>query len=339
MPHVLILLTFVLSPALAELSRAPEGSFSFAVIPDTQRYRGKGTKAEPESDAPVTNDVFHAYASWIRKNLERQRIVFASHVGDIVDRNVPGQWAVARAAMDRLHGRVPYGISVGNHDMTREGDSSLFQEHFPASRYEGLSWYGGAYTPEVRPKISGNNTNSYQLFKAGGIGFVFLHLECNAPDAVLAWADDVLTRHRDRAAFVTTHMSLGPLNKPTQREGYFSDPKGLMQWTKRHEERGNSPQEMWDKCFAKHPNLKAVFSGDQSRTQSMYAARQGDSGNIVHYFVSDYGSNGLRVYRFFPGASRVDVITYNPITESLCDSTRILPDRGRHQFSVHLRLK
>ena len=95
-------------------------------------------------------------------------------------------------------------------------------------------------------------------------------------------------------------MSLGPLHKPTRGEGYFTDPKGLMQWAKRHEERGNSPQETSDKCFSKHANLRAVFSGDQSRTQSAYAAKQGDWGNIVHYFMSDYGANGLRVYRFFP---------------------------------------
>ncbi len=67
-------------------------------------------------------------------------------------------------------------------------------------------------------------------------------------------------------------MSLGPLYKPAKSDGYFTDPKGLMQWIKRHEERGNSPQQMWDKCFSKHANLRAVFSGDQSRPQSLYSA-------------------------------------------------------------------
>jgi len=32
-----------------------------------------------------------------------------------------------------------------------------------------------------------------------------------------------------------------------------------MQWKKVHGERGNSPEEMWDKSFRKHPNLFSVL--------------------------------------------------------------------------------
>jgi hypothetical protein len=337
--RTLVFLILFSGVTAAELPPPQENTFSIAVVPDTQHYRGKGTKAEPESNEPVTNKVFHAYTKWIAQNLSKQRIVFVSHVGDIVDRDVVDQWAVARRAMDKLHGKVPYGISVGNHDMGRDGDSSLFQSQFPASRFTQFSWYGGNYDPPTNKHVSGNNANSYQLFTANGNDFVFLHLECNAPDAVLEWASRVLDEHEDRVGFVTTHMSLGPLNRPTEGEGYYTDPKGLMQWIKRHEERGNTPQQMWDECFRKHPNLRAVFSGDQSRTQSMYEAKQGDAGNLVHYFMSDYGSNGLRIYRFTPDRNTLKVITYNPISGVLCDSTRIVPDVGRHQFRLHLPLK
>ena len=185
-PFLIAVLFAIVSTASPELPSAPEDTFSFAVIPDTQRYKWKGTRAEPESEAPVTNAVFDTYTKWIQANIEPQRIVFVSHVGDIVDRNVLAQWDVARNAMDRLHGRIPYRISVENHDMTRSGDSSLFQQYFPAPRYEGLAWYTGIFTPESDIAISGNNANSYQLFTGNGSEFVFLHLECNAPDDVLA---------------------------------------------------------------------------------------------------------------------------------------------------------
>jgi hypothetical protein len=335
---ILALFLTLPSPTHSDLPPAPSTTFSIAIIPDTQHYRGKDTKSEPDSQAPITNAVFDAYTNWVSANLDAQRIVFVSHVGDIVDKNVPEQWAVARNAMNRLHGKIPYGISVGNHDMTSDGNSSLFQEYFPASRFSDLPWYGGSYTSDDTQDISGNNANSYQLFSASGVDFVFLHLECNAPDDVLAWSTAILDQHKNRVAFVTTHMGLGPLNKPTEGDGFYDDPKGLMQWTKRHKERGNTPQQMWDKCFRKHSNLRAVFCGDQSRTQSMYAAKQGDTGNLVHYFLSDYGSNGLRVYRFTPDRDRLNVITYNPIQAALCDSTRIVPDPGRHQFSVQFDL-
>jgi hypothetical protein len=323
---LLILLTGCLfsisTPVLSELPPAPSGTFSIAVIPDTPHYRGKGTKTQPDSDGPVTNVVFDAYTEWISSNLETQRIVFVSHVGDIVDKNVSEQWAVARNAMDRLHGKIPYGISVGNHDMTSDGNSSLFQEYFPASRFSANPWYAGSFTSQGDQAVSGNNANSYQLFSAGGSEFVFLHLECNAPDNVLEWASAILDQNENRVGFVTTHIGLGPLNKPTEGDGYF-----------------NGPNPMWDKCFRKHTNLRAVFCGDQSRTQSMYAAKQGDAGNLVHYFLSDYGSNGMRTYRFTPDADRLGIITYNPVKSALTDSTRIVPEVGRHQFTIRFDLQ
>ena len=76
-----------LSVSAVEIARAPEGSFSIVVIPDTQHYRGRGTKAEPNSKMQVSNPTFEAYVDWVVDNLHQQRIVFVSHVGDIVDLN------------------------------------------------------------------------------------------------------------------------------------------------------------------------------------------------------------------------------------------------------------
>ena len=70
-----------------ELTFAPEGTCSIVVIPDTQHYKGHGTKSEPDSHDRQTNPTFDAWTEWIAANLKRQRIVFVSHVGDIVDIN------------------------------------------------------------------------------------------------------------------------------------------------------------------------------------------------------------------------------------------------------------
>ncbi len=334
-----IILTILLAATVLAghetLPPAPAGSFSVVVIPDTQAYKGRGTKAEPNSEADVTNQVFDAYAKWIADNVERQRIVFVSHVGDIVDKNVPEQWEIARRCMDRLHGQVPYGISVGNHDMGSNGDSSLFQRYFPESRFKGFAWYGACFENEGDDQsISGNNANSFQLFSAEGLDFVFVHLECNAPDNVLAWVDQVLERHADRRALVTTHMGLGPRDRPQTSRDFFDAPKGRMQWKKRHGERGNTPEQIWQKCYSKHQNLFIVFCGDQSRTQAMHQTTPGEHGNSIHEVLSDYGSAGLRVYRFVPKENLIHVFTYSPLQRKLCEGTSIVADRAQHQFTL-----
>ncbi|MDP7301980.1 MAG: metallophosphoesterase [Pirellulaceae bacterium] len=323
-----------LSVCAVELPNAPKDSFSIVVIPDTQHYRGRGTKAEPNSQVQISNPTFRAYVDWIIANLERQRIVFVSHVGDIVDLNNDEQWTIARQCMDRLHGRVPYGISVGNHDMTSSGDSTLFQRYFPRQRFAEFEWYGGCFEPPTDPVISANNANSFQLFSAAGMDFVYLHLECNAPDDVLQWASDVLKRHAERRALITTHMGLGPRARPKTSQDYFDAPKGRMMWTKRHGKRGNSPQQMWDKCFRKHRNLFMICCGDQSRTQALHQQSRGDHGNAVYELLSDYGTNGLRVMNFLPHDDRIEVRTWNPLKGELCESTSIVPQRSWHQFEL-----
>jgi hypothetical protein len=324
-------------PALAP---APEGSFSVVVIPDSQAYRGRGTKAEPKSDQPVSNAALDAQVRWIVANLHAQRIAFVSHVGDLVDRNVPEQWEVARRVLDRLHGRVPYGIALGNHDLTAAGDASLFQQYFPASRFAGCAWYGGTIDTRQGPANAGNNVNSFQLFTAGGLKFVCLHLECNAPDDVLRWADAVLQQHAERRAMLTTHMGLGPLQRPQTNADFTDAPKGRMQWSKIHGPRGNTPQQMWDKCFRRHASLFLIFYGDQSRTQAMHAATPNDAGRPVFELLSDYGLAGknnhpvLRVCRFLPRQNRIEVATVDPFDNTLCLGTKRLPDRREHQFTL-----
>ncbi len=320
----------------AELEPAPEGSFTIVVIPDTQGYTGQGTKSTPDSTEPVKNPVFENHVRWIKANLQSQKVVFVSHVGDIVDKNNKNEWEVARKCLDELHGVVPYSLTVGNHDMKASGDSSLYQKYFGAERFREFPWYGGAFDPERPTKErSGNNANSFQLFSAGGMDFIHLSLECNAPDDVLAWADGLLTKHAARRALITTHMDLGVLEHPKTPEGFIHDPKGRMRWTKNHGRLGNTAVQMWDKLYRKHANLGFIFCGDQSRCTALRLESKADDGHTVVSLLSDYTSSGpLRLYRFLPAENRVQVITYDTTLHELTTSTKHVKDAAEHQFTL-----
>jgi hypothetical protein len=340
--YIIICLTFAVSCETNRretLSSASKDSFSIVVIPDTQEYFGKDTKREPDSQDEITNPVFESQTRWIANNIENQHIVFVSHAGDIVDKNNYSQWKKARQYMNIIHGKVPYGISIGNHDMASDGNSSLFQKYFPASRYDKFDWYGGFFKgDEQNPDISGNNANSYQLFSAGRLDFIILHLECNAPDNVLNWADSIIEQYKNHFAIITTHMFLGPLEHPGTPEGFYDNPKGVMQWVKRHGSNGNSPQQMWDKCFRKHENLHLIFSGDQSRTNAMHLKLTGNKGNFVHALLSDYMSQPgpLRIYRFLPDTKEMEIITYNISNKTIVNNTPIIPEKEAHNFKIQM---
>ncbi|MCC6488018.1 MAG: metallophosphoesterase [Candidatus Hydrogenedentes bacterium] len=335
---LLALLIVSLGVGAETLAPAPEGTFTLAVIPDTQRYLGPGTGRDDESGAP-RNPAFDSRTSWLAANIEVQRIVFITHTGDVVDKNEHRQWQIARANMDRIHGKVPYGISVGNHDMAAEpGDSRLFQEYFGAERYTGQPWYGGTYEgfPGHTPEVSGNNANSYQLFSAGGLDFVIVHLECNAPDDVLDWADGVIESYRNRMAIISTHMYLGGIPKKGADQ-----PQGRMQWKKVHGARGNTPQQLWEKSFIKHPNLFLTLCGDQSASIAWRQTSRGAHGNAVHELLADYPRNAddsdwLRLLRFDPANGQIEVFTYSPAQDRLCESIGHTTDRSDHQFVLDI---
>lgn len=261
-------------------------------------------------------------------------------LGDIVDKvDMDARWRLAQEYMFRFDSHVPYGIAVGNHDMEADGNSSQFQRFFPASHFQVQRWYGGTCRGDPdRPGHPSNNANSYQLFSAEGYRFVILHLECNAPDIVVAWANQILDRYKDRLALISTHMDLGLMHgrSASQRAAIESRsaPIGRIKWSKCHGDRGNSPLSLWDKLYRKHPNLLAVFSADQATVCSLYEMRTGDQGNIVHFFMSDYGKAVVKLYRFLPSEKTIQVLTYDTMRQQLVDSADGAPEKKSHQFRV-----
>jgi len=353
----LAVLASVTLTGLAEaLPPLPEGAFTYVVIQDTQLYRGSGAhtkKKDASQTGPTSNPAFESRVDWIVANLKKENIVFVSHVGDIVDVKNKEQWTFASNQMARLDGKVPYGISPGNHDMA-SNSTEEFNRYFPRARYEGNAWYAGGFdgytvtNPKsgVSQTVCAGNADSCQLFEAGGMKFVVLHLECNAPAPVLKWVDAMLTKYADRKAIICTHMYLGYKTKeidqlrrtdPSRPDEWF----GVMEWTKRHGEEGVSPIKAWETCFSKHANLILIVSGDQSPAICWREKQKGVHGNTVHSTLQDYprtadDQDWLRLYRFRPAEKKIEVWTYSPQQDKVCDGVSFRPERSHHVFTLDL---
>ncbi len=186
--------------------------------------------------------------------------------------------------MSLLDGVVPYGMGPGNHDEP----TSLYNQYFPYTRYQGLPWYGGHY--------QNLNDDNYQLFSAGGMDFVIIHLDFCPSAAVLAWADSILKLYPNRIGMMTTHGYLG--------EG-----------AARNVHVCGATQYIWDSLAVPNPNLHFMLSGHVSaearRTDTLY-------GHPVFQMLADYqdrangGEGWLRILRFVPAENKVYVQTYSP---------------------------
>ncbi|MEF3303962.1 metallophosphoesterase [Paenibacillus sp. GYB003] len=277
-------------------------SFSFVVIPDTQIM----AKHHPESFAAMTR--------WIAEQAGPLRIRAVLHLGDVVDSGARSEreWELARNALGLIERRgIPLLIAPGNHDydnlLANDRSLTMFNRFFGAHRYAGAEWFGGSFEED-------RAENVYARLNVDGTPFLVLALEFGPRDEVLAWADDVLRRYPDHRAIVVTHCHMyihGERSKP----GDAHNPK-----TYPGAHGANDGEDLWQKCFRKHGNLIAVYSGHQVPAHVSYRIDRGDEGNLVFQSFQNWqeapngGDGRIRIVRFDIEGGTIGHSVFNPRT-------------------------
>jgi hypothetical protein len=313
MRFVLFLAIAAFGPRIVFAAADPiaPGSWTLAIIPDTQHY------------AETYPQTFTAQTQWIRDHKTTHNIQYALHLGDIVNTGSDvQQWQRARASMDLLNGHVPYALTVGNHEYapsttrtTPFNDPAYFGTGSP---YASQTSLGGTYQ-------AGKTDNSYHTFTVNGQKWLVLALEFGPRNGVVDWANGVVAAHPDHNAILVTHAYMyhndtryDRVKYPTDEEQNWSpykytsfsdNPDGV-----------NDGQQLWDKLVSKHDNFRLVFSGHVLRDGTGYLVSTTDGGSEVHQmlsnyqFMSDGGQGFLRYLEFTPDGDQlqVKVRTYSP---------------------------
>ena len=286
--------------AFADADAPTPGTFTIAVLPDTQKY----SQSYPQ--------IFTSQTQWIANHKAQYNIVFVLHEGDITQNNNATEWGNADASLSLLDGVVPYALVLRTRDMSFGGSGdnrdTLLNTYFPVSRFHDLSTFGGVYEP-------GRLDNSYHLFDASGMGWLVLALEFGPRDPVLDWANQVVANYPNRNVIVLTHCYMyyddtlvgpGDIGNPHEY-GLANEPGGV-----------NDGEEMWDKFVRLHPNISFVFSGHIPIDGRGRLVSIGDNGNKVYQILANYqmltnGGNGyLRLVECDPSQHKVRIKTYSP---------------------------
>ncbi len=289
---------------------ALEEPFTVIALPDTQNYTSLGSPT----------DVFEHQTQWIIDNVVTENIRFVTHLGDIV--NSPGnrgQWTRANTAMDLLNTTVPYGTCPGNHDI---GDSTQnylkfygvngVNEDETTPRWvdpvSGLAydWYRGA---------SPTGYSDYQVITVNGRDWMFLHMDIDARDQDIVWAQGVLDAHPTTLTVVTTHNYLAETGGGGA-SGTGTGERGRVpvQWVGGADR--NNPNEVFNKLVKPNNQIFMVICGHNFAIYNLEETN--DAGNVVHEVLVDYqtlpnGGNGfLRQMEFRPAEGKVVHSTYSP---------------------------
>lgn len=266
--------------------------FTLVALPDTQYYVAALNGGRPE--------MFTAQTQWIVNNRTAKNIAYVAHLGDCVEHgnNNSIEWERANNSLKLLENNIlnlvdgiPFGIAVGNHDQTPNGNpdgtsTTLYNQYFGANRFRARQYYGG--------RFASNLDNHYQLFSASGLDFIVIYLEYSeTPSAtILNWADGLLKNYSQRRAILVSHSIL-------DGSAQFA-PQG---------------QAIYD-TLKNNPNLFLMLCGHvtaEKQRQNIF------DGKTVYSLLSDYqgltrGGNGwLRLLEFSPANNQIRVKTYSPV--------------------------
>lgn len=303
---------------LADATPPTPGSFTLAVLPDTQYYAEKWPHH------------FRAQTRWIAKQAITRDIRYVLHLGDIVEHgHEREEWFHARWAMAQLDGRVPYLLAHGNHDqgMKEPVRSTYLNQFFTVDEQRDWPTFGGAM-------VHGKLENAYHTVEIHGNKLLLLSLDFGPTDETLAWAGEVLADHPDHRAIIITHAYLGIRGERfdhTRIEG--RQPYGPYDYGVRELGSINDGEQMWNKLIAQHANVMMVVCGHVHASRRR--ADQGTHGNLVHQILVDYqgrpegGQGFLRLMEFLPDGRTVRMTSISPSFD------RALTD-AENQFDIQL---
>ncbi|MFW6058675.1 MAG: metallophosphoesterase [Phycisphaeraceae bacterium] len=292
------------------------GSFTIAVLPDTQYYHRNETNLKH----------FFNQTQWIADHAEKYNIAYVIHLGDLTQDNLPEEWQNSREAYEVLdEAGIPYSITYGNHDYyTRKGEDQnrpcLGNEYFTTEQFATWPTYGGVME-------EGKMDNNYHLFEVNGVEFIIINLRWSPPDAAVAWADEVLTRHADRKAIFVTHGYLYYDNTRYDRR----NKAGQQRWAPGK----NDGERLWQELLKKHENVVLVLSGHVLGDGQGRLTSTGEHGNKVHQILSNYqmlpeGGHGfLRLMEFLPDGKTIQAKSYSPSLDEYKTG-------AQHQFTLEL---
>ncbi|GAB6008458.1 metallophosphatase [Bacteroidia bacterium] len=278
----------------------------FVVLPDTQTY----LESCPE--------VFKSQVDWILKN--KNKIDAVIHVGDLTQDNHPTEWMLMSEYFSKIEKTgLPYTFSLGNHDLgSKPGkfsdvhNTSMANKYFPVKRFADKKYWGGSFNKD-------SVDNHYINISSGGIDWLIMSLEFGPSDDVLKWADEVISRNRNKAVIINTHAYLYSDSTWLDNSDWWRPQTyGIGKDSARTVNDGG---QIWEKLVSKHSNILAVFCGHVLKSGVGTLISKGEAGNNVYQMLANFqrgvdgsenGGNGyLRIITFDRKKGEMDVKTYS----------------------------
>lgn len=324
---IIILALIVAVESIAQNHNSPElndpASFSMVVLPDLQNY----------SKYDTNQPAFELMAAWIASQIENLNIKAVLCPGDLVEQNnwiIPDgkngnqtseqQWRSVSKAFERLDNKIPYIISLGNHDYgykSGENRESEFQNYFPANRNPTWAKHLISAYPNYFGKMTLENA-AFEFNIPNWNKILVIATEFAPRDEVLIWAkelssSDVYKNHR---VIILTHSYMKNDGSRIVSEKYKMTP-------------ANYGEAIWEKLIYPASNIEMVICGhhavigDYEKSVGQRMDKNSIGRDVFQMMFNTQtlgggwrgngGDGWLRILEFLPDGKTIKVKTYSPL--------------------------
>ncbi len=269
---------------------APEDfAYSLLVLGDTQYMNDR----YPENFVKIYD--------WILANKDAHKIQYVMGVGDITDTDDASEWNRAKKQFDRLNGKVPYSLVIGNHDGSEKMNATFNTPEYNAT-------FDGKYGDGIE--------NSYRLITVGKVKYLIMTIEFGYRDEVIDWANEVIAAHPDYNVIITTHGYL-----ESNGTGLLCDDTDTAR-PSHYDETLNDADVLWDNLVSKHANISFVICGHVGASTVHTLDAVGDNGNVVKQILVNPqgfdarhpGGLGMVTLLYFnEDGTEMDIRTYSTV--------------------------
>lgn len=294
-----------------------EGTFTVAVLPDTQYYASCNELHFPEQ------------GRWLAAQIERRNLVAAIQLGDLTEHNSPEEWEYVSRSLSPLFDTLPLFLATGNHDYGTLGKSDVRKTLFPD--------YFGAPKKGTKPHVAemmepDSVENAYYRVPLAGFTLGVLVLEWSPRTKTVKWARQAALKYpKDRKIFVThAYMYYDDTRYDFNKKGEEQSWNPLSYGTARvnkdepYSEENRAPEGaydgemLWQELLIDMPGLFLTLNGHVLGDGTGLLTSQSKSGGLVHQVLVNYqmldegGLGYLRLLTFNKAGTELRMVTYSP---------------------------
>lgn len=147
----------------------------------------------------IMNEAPDSFLSTMDKVLtdnQTKDAAFIMHMGDIVEDCLVSNWQVAQTGWQKLDGKIPYVLGIGNNDIANDNGGDKYKQYFPLSKYQTWPSFVSNYDESI---------NVAHRFNEGGVNWLVISMRIAPGPNIIAWAEDLIIKNPTDKIFIISH--------------------------------------------------------------------------------------------------------------------------------------